>query len=155
MSREPQPLADRFWPKVSKTGARGCWIWIASLTAKGYGQINSGPRGGTMLLAHIVAYNLLVGPVPEGLELDHKCRNTACVNPAHLEPVAHAVNVQRGIAGEVNAARQRARTDCVNGHPLSGGNLYARADGTRECKTCRRAATKRYDQRRQACAERG
>lgn len=150
--RKAIPLADRLWPKVAKTDG-GCWPWLASLTRAGYGQINSGRRGGTMKLAHILVYELLVGPVPEGLELDHKCRNRACVNPAHLEPVTHTVNVQRGIAGIVNAARQRAKTMCVNGHPLAGANLYERADNTRECRTCRNAASQRSNKRRSMSAE--
>lgn len=134
MSRPPQPLAARFWPKVDKAGAGGCWIWLASLNGKGYGQINSGPRGGTMLLAHIVAYNLLVGEVPEGLELDHKCSTPSCINPDHLEPVPHAVNVQRGRSGAVNGARQRAKTHCPNGHSLA--DAYINPNGSRKCRQC-------------------
>jgi hypothetical protein len=148
MSRKAKPIAERIWPKVDRSG--GCWTWLASLTRDGYGQINAGRRGAGMRYAHIVVYELLVGPVPTGLELDHKCRNRACVNPAHLEPVTHAVNVQRGIAGIVNGARQRAKTSCVNGHPLEGANLYARANGSRECRTCRNAATHRRDLKRRS-----
>lgn len=96
-----QPLADRFWPKVNKEGplwnGTRCWIWTASINPDtGYGQIYAGhgPRG-----AHCVAYELLVGLIPAGLELDHLCRVRECVNPNHLEAVPHAINSQRGMAG--------------------------------------------------------
>ena len=77
-------LYQRFWAKVNKTDT--CWLWTAS-TLNGYGQIKAGGRFGKILLAHRVAYEMLVGPIPEGLQLDHLCRVTLCVNPKHLEPV--------------------------------------------------------------------
>jgi len=75
-----------FWAKVNKTDT--CWIWIASFKYKTYGYF----RG---RFAHIVAYELTKGLVPEGLELDHTCENPSCVNPDHLEPVTHLVNIRR------------------------------------------------------------
>ena len=141
MSREPKSLMSRLWPKVNKTA--GCWLWTASLTKAGYGQISSGPRPHTMLYAHRLVYEALVGPIPEGLELDHLCRNPACCNPAHLEPVTHRENVQRGEAGEKSGAQQRAKTHCKHGHPLSGENLYVDPRGHRGCRICRNAATAR------------
>ena len=86
----PRPLADRFWEKVDKRGADECWPWQAGFGTGGYGLFGVGSRSdGTtrMKSAHRVAYELSVGPIPEGLQIDHLFRNLACVNPAHMEPV--------------------------------------------------------------------
>jgi hypothetical protein len=87
------PLADRLWSKVDKTD--GCWLFTGALNNKGYGVIHERGKGGTNLYAHRVSYGLLVGPIPDDLELDHLCRVTRCVNPEHLEAVTHAENMRR------------------------------------------------------------
>lgn len=125
----------------------GCWIWIGSRNMQGYAVLNRYPRGGKpkRLRAHIVGYQLYVGPVPKGLELDHKCRMRCCVNPAHLEPVTHAENVRRG----AGAAHWRNLTHCKRGHPLSGDNVHINAHGWRRCRTCSRIG---YHRRKQCSA---
>lgn len=107
-----------------------CWEWNAGRTTAGYGivRIDRNPY-----YTHRVAYLALVGPIPDGLQIDHLCRNRACCNPDHLEPVTPHVNTLRG----EKATKKR----CVNDHPLSGDNLIWSNNGpdrprTRRCRTC-------------------
>jgi hypothetical protein len=118
----------KFWEKVDVRGPDECWEWRACRNKNGYGRVNH-PHFKTTW-AHRVAYLLKVGPIPDGLQLDHLCRNRACVNPAHLEPVTQRVNLQRG--------ELATKTHCPQGHPYSGDNLIVRR-GARECRTCRNA----------------
>lgn len=91
----PRPsLIDRLMAKVSKDAETSCWTWTGHRDPKGYGRFCEGGRGNTRL-AHRVAYAALVGPIPDGLDLDHLCVNPPCVNPAHLEPVTHEENIRR------------------------------------------------------------
>lgn len=83
---------DRLWAKVDMTD--GCWLWTGTVNRQGYGRFCIGGRGNTRL-AHRVTYELLVGPVPVGLELDHLCNVRGCVRPDHLEPVTHVENLRR------------------------------------------------------------
>jgi HNH endonuclease len=93
-------------------------------------------------------YRLLVGPVPEGLELDHLCRNRACVNPAHLEPVSHRENVLRGASF---AAINAVKTHCIHdGHPFDDVNTIVRPEGRRGCRACMNAAQRRYQRRKRS-----
>lgn len=140
-------MTDRLLAKVHAVGPAECWWWMGELDRHGYGRVRVSSPQRRSTGAHRAVYEELVGPVPEGLEIDHLCRNPRCVNPGHLEPVTHAENGRRGRAGEVNAARQRAKTHCPQGHPYDGDNLYVRPNG-RGCKACRLAAKARYRERR-------
>lgn len=126
------PVADRFWSKVHKTDT--CWLWTGYQSAgTGYGRIQA-HRIRTSLPAHRVAYELMVGPVPAGAELDHLCGVRHCVNPHHLEAVSHHENVLRGNG---IAARNARKTHCPQGHPLPP---FVRG-GIRRCATCRQRRT--------------
>jgi hypothetical protein len=83
-------VTDRFWRKVTKTDT--CWTWIAARNSKGYGVVSV---AGHLYLSHRVAYTWLVGPIPQGLTIDHLCRNKLCVRPDHLEPVTIRENISR------------------------------------------------------------
>ena len=105
----------------------GCWQWHGMTTKKGYGRftVNRMKKEG----AHRFSYEMLVGPIPEGLVIDHLCRNRGCVNPAHLEVVTASENVRRQVS------RNSKKTHCIYGHPLAGDNLRVRP-GRRICLTC-------------------
>jgi hypothetical protein len=129
---------ERFWSKVARGGTGGCWLWTAGKFSEGYGQFW---RDGRNLHAHRVAYELLVGPIPEGLNLDHLCRVRHCVNPAHLEPVTARTNLLRGVG---QPARNARKTHCKNGHEFTPENTYEIRPGWRACRQCKRD----HDQRR-------
>lgn len=137
------PLAERFWLKVDTDGPVSdyaphlgpCWIWTASLDGTGYGKFSMGSRlDGTRKLhqAHRVAYELEVGPIPPGLELDHLCMVRRCVRPSHAEPCTSRVNTLRSPSAPT--AINARKTHCVHGHPLDG----VKASGSRYCLTCNR-----------------
>ena len=88
------PTEERFWRKVNKTDR--CWLWTGALTGKGYGSFGQTPPGGSVL-AHRFAYIREFGAIPDGLVIDHLCRERRCVNPAHLEAVTNRENVVRGV----------------------------------------------------------
>lgn len=135
------PLADRFWSKVRKGSPTECWEWQAAVQAigrKGYGVIRVAKRN---ILAHRLAYELTIGPIPEGLQLDHLCRNPRCVNPAHLEPVTNWENGRRGISPPAQHARA---THCLLGHPFDEANTYWTPRHTRGCRTCRKRQRAEY-----------
>lgn len=113
----------------------GCWEWTAG-NRGGYGRV---AIHGKLMEAHRWMWERTNGPIPEGLELDHLCRNRACVNPEHLEPVSHLENIRRGETGAHNARK----THCKHGHPLSGANLHIKPDGERRCRTCSREEMRR------------
>jgi hypothetical protein len=97
---------------------------------------------------HRYAYEALVGPIPDGKQIDHLCRNRACCNPEHLEPVTIQENIRRGEGPQAINAR---KTHCIRGHALSGDNLYlVPKSGRRNCVICRQAASNRADERRRA-----
>lgn len=131
-------LIERFTSKYKVNHSTGCWEWTASLTTVGYAKFFADGRLNT---AHRYSYENVVGPIPEGLQLDHLCRVRHCVNPAHLEPVTQRENLLRG---KTLAAANAAKTNCPQGHPYYGENLYTDPRlGSRHCRKCMRDSCRR------------
>jgi len=122
---------EKFWANVIPEPNSGCWLWVGSYRGADYGQFAM--AGKRQKGAHIYSFEFFVGEVPIGLELDHKCRVTVCVNPDHLEAVTHAENLKRA-----------RRSHCGKGHSLTGENLYVWIDPVtgwerRYCIACQNA----------------
>jgi hypothetical protein len=112
---------ERFMEKVDRSG--DCWLWTAGLNAKGYGAFY---QQGTMRRAHRVAFEHFVGPVPEGLELDHSCRNRACVNPAHLRVVTFQSRIVPSPSADANVLPSGAKPSPSTHHEVSAGERKER-----------------------------
>lgn len=135
------PLIDRLERHTQRIPIAGCWVWDGASDYQGYGRINI---DGRTMLAHRASYELHVGLIPAGLEIDHLCRNPSCINPAHLEPVTRKVNTDRGRCAEVHRHRFAAMTHCKNGHEYTKTNTYFNPSGHRNCKICRLNSSKRH-----------
>lgn len=146
--RSLPPLADRFWARVERRGDDECWPWQACIL-RGYGRFYAGAEAGKpngLVQAHRFAYELVIGPIPEGLVIDHLCSNTRCMNPRHLEAVTGLENVRR----------QHARkTHCKRGHEFTPENTYEPPSrpGQRLCRACRRVFQERRKAKRLAQEE--
>lgn len=126
-------LPSRLQDKIMPCPTTGCWIWIGAASENGYGNAKiakTRKRAST----HRMVYELLIGPIPEGLHIDHLCRLRSCCNPLHMEPVTPAENILRGFSV---AAIAKRRSCCLNGHEYTEENTRIR-HGKRHCRECER-----------------
>ncbi|MEU6397826.1 HNH endonuclease signature motif containing protein [Streptomyces cinnamoneus] len=139
--RAVKPIEERLFSKVDATGI--CWLWTGAINRGGYGAISKGRREGAAIV-HRVVWELLVGPIPNGADLDHLCRVRACCNPDHLEPVTRVTNVARG-SRRAGAPR---RTHCKRGHAFTPENSIPNGPNGRSCRICTNEANRRYRARK-------
>lgn len=142
MNERALKLPDNIRSRIQVLPASGsCWIWTGQRNMGQYGTLYWDRK---QRVASRLIYELLVGPVPDGLELDHLCRVRHCVNPDHLEPVTRRENVMRGIGVTSMNAR---KTHCMHGHEFTTENTYLDRKGQRSCKTCLRRTRAEYKAR--------
>jgi hypothetical protein len=118
-----------------------CYNWPGYLTGMGYGQLGTKKKLGKNISAHRLVWEATNGPITQGLSLDHLCRNPACVNPHHLEPVTHKENCLRGVG--ITAINSK-KTHCKTGHPFDEDNTGYQKSGKRYCKECQKVASNKY-----------
>lgn len=133
-TRSPVDLETKYIPEPNT----GCWLWLCAVNETGYGRFT---HGGKSFFAHRYVYEIHKGPVPDGLVLDHLCRQRSCVNPDHLEPVTQRENLIRGLfsRGEM----RMGQPFCKHGHALTPENIY-NGRGKIECRPCRKEAKDRF-----------
>jgi len=146
ITEEPPPadLEDghdggEFWSRADRTGL--CWPWTGRVNRNGYGYFGR-------TTAHRVAWEIARGPIPAGHDIDHICRNRACVRPSHLEPVTRSENIRRGIGPQVLSKMWAAQTTCKQGHSFDEMNTYRPPSGRRMCRTCMNTASRDFRRRK-------
>jgi hypothetical protein len=156
LSKYGLPMSERIQRAV-EVDADGCWNWQQKLDGSGYGRVSTRTAGVLVRQqAHRASYEAFVGPIPEGMQIDHLCRNRACVNPEHLDPVTAEENIRRAIpysphAHSLLAASGVPITHCRRGHPFDEANTKVRPSGRRACRECIRQYKK--DRRKSEKAE--
>ena len=135
-SHQREVMCERLMARVYRTDS--CWLWLGPVDDEGYARMRV-PGFPTKLAAHRISYEVFVGRIPDGLTIDHLCRNPSCMNPKHLEPVPMVVNIKRGYG---IGMRNAAKTACAKGHPYVPGSFIEEQIGHgkvgRRCVICRR-----------------
>lgn len=145
MGPAPKPALERILSKTSLT-PNGCWQFNGTTRPDGYGVVMTGSLSTKRrtLRTHRIVYEELVAKIPQGLELDHLCRNRICCNPSHLEVVTHQENIKRGETHLVSKRRALTCSHCAQGHTFDLLNTYLDPRGWRQCRKCRSGALTRY-----------
>lgn len=136
-------VSERFHERVSPEPNSGCWLWLGYTDSDGYGRLSVSRPIRTQRGAHQISFELFVGPIPPGFELDHLCRVRCCVNPAHLRLLTHVDNAARTTVGRRANRPRNTGTHCRNGHEFTAANTYISPGGCRYCRTCNRLAVAR------------
>lgn len=144
MSLNDPRVPTRLWAKIAVNEQTGCWLWRGAVS-RGYGY--SQVAGLSTRLAHRIVWLLLGNPDPGSLDLDHLCHTRACCNPPHLEPVTRSINCLRGDGPALVVARARKQSHCKHGHEYTAETTAYNGDGSRYCKLCKVAATRRFLER--------
>lgn len=139
--RKVTPAIDRAWPKIERRGPNECWPWTGACNGRArlgkYGHLSRGPGLGHVY-AHRLVYEHTYGPVPDGHDVDHLCRNTLCCNPAHLRALPAREN--QVVVSSSPSSLNRVKTQCKRGHRFTPDNTYVNpTDGKRSCRTCSRS----------------
>jgi hypothetical protein len=142
LGRKAIPVEDKLLSGI-EVSDDGCWNWTKARNALGYGRVRVSTH--RVEFTHRACYEIHEGPIPEGLVLDHLCRNPSCCNPAHLEPVTQRVNLLRG---ETLQAANVAKTHCPYGHEFSPDNTRLLDNGGRRCRACERRRANEHNARR-------
>jgi len=139
------PAIDRVLARAKEDPATGCWVVTPATHGAGYAVVGRGGQHGGVVYCHRVTYDYFIHEIPAGLEIDHLCRNRACCNPWHLEPVTTRVNVLRGVGVSARAA---AATHCPSGHAYDETNTYRNPNtGSRLCRACHREYAREWRRR--------
>lgn len=131
-------IEERLLSKI-QIDNKDCWVWTGSVFKQKYSTYSQIRIKNKCRKAHQVSYEVFIGPIPQGRELDHLCKNKLCINPAHLEPVTHFENMERGY--------WTTKDECIHGHSYGGGNTYLNTRGHRECRTCRKERSQKFYER--------
>jgi hypothetical protein len=143
---KPRPILERFLEKFKVNLKTGCWEWTSTCAGAGYGILFSHHVKGKVrfVYAHRFSYQQFVGPIPEGQEIDHICKNKKCVFYKHLRTVTHRENM---LSGDTVAGHFAKRTHCIRGHEFTKENTHIHSKGYRVCKACWSFYHKKYKDR--------
>lgn len=132
-----KPSTERLLRAIVVNPTTGCWLYSGSIARDGYGKMNGGLEDPSETLAHRISFKVFVGPIPDGCEIDHKCKTRGCVRPEHLQAIPHSLNV--GLGDYITNHHNRVKTHCKRGHEFTTENTIQNRWGqkvTRKCRVC-------------------